>query len=165
MVPAFCIIGGRTTPTILATPRAPLRFSTPLVSLVGLYAISSDVKLNLSGMNVQISHDPDRQSASYDRVCSHAVSICFHAENSFEVRLSILLSVQWATEMAVGSSGSVLAKSLTFSIYVCHAGGGLIFESMQSADTSYLPLVRHISTNYYYKYISTLRVSSVRYMS
>ena len=94
---------------------------TPLVSLAGLYAISSDVRLNLSGMNVRICHDPNRQSACYDRVCSRCEYL-FPCKNSFEVRLSVLLSTQWAKEMAIGSSGGVLAESLIFPIYVCYTG-------------------------------------------
>lgn len=39
------------------------------------------------------------------------VRICLHAENSFEeVDLLIQYSMKWATEMAVRSSGEVLAK-------------------------------------------------------
>ena len=39
------------------------------------------------------------------------VRICLHAENSFEqLDLLIQYSIQWATEMAAGSPGAVLAK-------------------------------------------------------
>ena len=39
------------------------------------------------------------------------VRVCLHAENSFEqLDLLIQYSIQWATEIAAGSSGAVLAK-------------------------------------------------------
>ena len=39
------------------------------------------------------------------------VRVCLHATNSFEeLDLLIQHSIQWATEMAAGSAGAVLAK-------------------------------------------------------
>jgi len=39
------------------------------------------------------------------------VRICLHAENSFEeVDMLIQHSMQWASEMATGSSGGILSK-------------------------------------------------------
>jgi len=84
---------------------SPPRLPTPIVPLMTSHPHPLATRLRMLGLNARPITWPTVPKGK------ERVRICLHAENSFgEVDVLIQHSMQWATEMAVGSSGGVLSK-------------------------------------------------------
>lgn len=86
-------------------PLSPPQLPTPIVPLMTSYPRPLAARLRTLGLNVRPITWPTVPKGK------ERVRICLHAENSFEeVDLLIQHSVEWATEIAVGSPGRLSAK-------------------------------------------------------